>query len=410
MTTYTDKGDKPDGGRFVHFDHITFWVGNAKQAASYYCTRLGFEPVAYKGLETGSRKVAAHVVKQNKILFQFVSPYEPNNEEMGKHLVKHGDGVKDVAFTVEDLDTIVKVSILQKHLAYNEIIFVLVTIDFIFLCVFQRAKERGAVIVKDIWEESDDDGIVRFATVQTYGDTTHTFVERGNYKGAFLPGFRKVTNKDGLSKILPPGRLDFIDHVVGNQPDLQMESVAKWYEKNLMFHRFWSVDDSQIHSQYSALRSIVMTNWEETIKMPINEPAPGKKKSQIEEYVDYYGGAGVQHIALNTQDIISSITNLKQRGMEFLSVPDSYYKMLKERLKNDNVNIMEDLDTLQELKILIDYDENGYLLQIFTKNMQDRPTLFLEVIQRHNHNGFGAGNFKALFEAIEIEQAERGNL
>ncbi|XP_021934058.1 4-hydroxyphenylpyruvate dioxygenase isoform X2 [Zootermopsis nevadensis] len=381
MTTYTNKGPKPDKGRFLHFDHLTFWVGNAKQAASYYCTRLGFEPMAYQGLETGSRKVSAHVVRQNQIVFVFTSAYEPDNDEIGRHLVRHGDGVKDVAFTVEDLDSIV-----------------------------ERAKQHGAKIIKDIWEESDEGGTVRFARVQTYGDTTHTFVERSDYNGLFLPGYKEPLQEDVLCKKLPPGRLDFVDHVVGNQPDQGMVPTADWYEKNLMFHRFWSVDDSQIHSHYSALRSIVMTNWEETIKIPINEPAPGKKKSQIEEYVDYYGGAGVQHIALNTQDIIGAIRNLRERGQEFLQVPDTYYEILRERLKADKVNLIEDLDVLQELKILVDYDENGYLLQIFTKNMQDRPTLFLEVIQRHNHNGFGAGNFKALFEAIEVEQFQRGNL
>ncbi|XP_026468006.1 4-hydroxyphenylpyruvate dioxygenase-like [Ctenocephalides felis] len=381
MTTYTDKGPKPKAGKFLNFDHITFWVGNAKQAASYYCTRMGFEPLAYQGLETGSRKLAKHVVRQNKIVFVFVSAYEPGNEELGRHLVKHGDGAKDVAFAVEDLDAIV-----------------------------QTAKERGAKIVKDIWEEKDEFGKVRFAVVQTYGDTTHTFVERHGYKGLFLPGYKKPLYEDVLCKLLPEAKLNFIDHVVGNQPDLQMEDAAKWYEKTLQFHRFWSVDDSQIHTEYSALRSIVMTNYEETVKMPINEPAPGKRKSQIEEYVEYYGGAGVQHIALNTSDIIQAIRNLKARGTDFLKVPHTYYDMLREHLKKSPVRIQEDLAVLQELNILVDYDDNGYLLQIFTKNMQDRPTLFLEVIQRHNHNGFGAGNFKALFTAIELDQEQRGNL
>lgn len=192
--------------------------------------------------------------------------------------------------------------------------------------------------------------------------------------------------KDALLERLPPAKLDFVDHVVGNQPDLQMESVAAWYERILQFHRFWSVDDSQIHTEYSALRSIVMANYEETVKMPINEPAKGKKKSQIQEYVDYYGGAGVQHIALNTSDIITAIRNLRARGMEFLTIPSSYYDILTENLKHSRTKIKEDMQVLKELNILIDYDENGYLLQIFTKNMQDRPTLFLEVIQRHNHN------------------------
>ncbi|KAF7272581.1 hypothetical protein GWI33_014640 [Rhynchophorus ferrugineus] len=380
MTSYTNKGPKPTNGRFISFDYLQFYVGNAKQAASYYTTRLGFKPLAYKGLETGERKYASHVVQQNQIRFVFTSAYNSGDDDFNNHLIKHGDGVKTVAFEVENLEGIV-----------------------------QRAKEQGAEVVRDIWQESDFDGIVRFATIRTYGHTVHTFVDRSLYQGPFLPGFMSVSD-DSLSATLPPANLDFIDHVVGNQPDNQMESVAKWYENVLQFHRFWSVDDSQLHTEYSALRSIVMANWEENVKMPINEPADGKKKSQIQEYVDYYEGAGVQHIALNTQDIITAVENLQARGIEFLQVPDSYYDIIRERLKDSKVKIAEELDVLQKLKILIDYDENGYLLQIFTKNMQDRPTLFLEIIQRRNHNGFGAGNFKALFEAIEIEQAKRGNL
>jgi len=246
--------------------------------------------------------------------------------------------------------------------------------------------------------------------VKTYGDTTHTFVERLNYPGLFLPGYKVHPSRDLLAAKLPEVGLNFIDHVVGNQPDAEMEPASDWYEKNLQFHRFWSVDDSQIHTEFSALRSIVVTNYEETIKMPINEPAAGKKKSQIQEYVDYYGGAGVQHIALNTSDIIRAITNLRARGTEFLQVPDTYYTTLKENLRNSKVKVTEDMNKLQELNILVDYDDNGYLLQIFSKPLQDRPTVFLEVIQRHNHSGFGAGNFKSLFEAIEADQDERGNL
>jgi len=382
MTTYTDKGPKPEGGKFLNFDHVRFWVGNAKQAASYYCTRLGFSPFAYRGLETGSRQVCSHVVRQNKIVYVFESALLPGNREMGDHLVHHGDGVKDVAFSVTDLDAIVRV-----------------------------AKQRGAVIVRDIWEEKDEGGIVRFAQVKTYGDTIHTLVDRSGYRGLFLPGFKPpVQAQDKILAKLPEIGLDFVDHVVGNQPDLEMEGAARWYEQSLVFHRFWSVDDTQIHTQYSALRSIVVTNWDETIKMPINEPANGKRKSQIQEYVDYYGGAGVQHIAMNTKDIIKAISNLRERGMLFLQVPKVYYKTLRERLSKSRTKIKEDMDTIEALNILVDFDEDGYLLQIFTKNMQDRPTVFLEVIQRHNHQGFGAGNFKALFEAIELDQAQRGNL
>uniref|UniRef100_A0A8C7YP05 4-hydroxyphenylpyruvate dioxygenase n=1 Tax=Oryzias sinensis TaxID=183150 RepID=A0A8C7YP05_9TELE len=356
MTTYTDKGEKHEQGRFLCFDHITFWVGNAKQAASYYCNKLGFEPLAYKGLETGSREVVSHAVKQGKIIYVFSSALNPGNKEMGDHMVKHGDGVKDIAFTVEDCDFLV-----------------------------QKARERGADIIKEPHTLEDKKGKVRLAVLQTYGDTTHTFVERTGYKGLFLPGFHPPLFQDPLLTKLPSGKLDFIDHVVGNQPDDEMVPVVDWYQKTLLFHRFWSVDDKQLQTEFSALRSIVVANYEETVKMPINEPAMGKRKSQIQEYVDYYGGPGVQHIAMNTSDIITSVRNLKDRGMEFMTVPDTYYEQLKENLKHSKVKISEDLDVLQELKILIDYDDNGYLLQIFTKPVQDRPTVFLEVIQRHNH-------------------------
>jgi len=383
-TNYTDKGPKPDRGRFLRFDHIEWWVGNAKQAASFYCTRFGFEPMAYKGLETGNRDVASHVVKQKDTIFVFKSAYEPDseiNKTMGKHLVSHGDGVKDVAFTVEDLDGIML-----------------------------KCKEQGVKVVRDAWEESDEGGTVRFAMVQTYGDTTHTFVERKGYKGLFLPGFKAPLFADALLPLLPSIGLYFIDHVVGNQPNLQMEDAAAWYQRNLLFHRFWSVDDKQMSTEYSALRSIVVTNYEETVKMPINEPAPGKRKSQIQEYIDYYGTAGVQHIALRSFDIIKSIENLRARGMVFLDIPDSYYERLRKRLASSPVKVTEDIATLQKLKILVDYDDEGYLLQIFSKPVQDKPTVFIEIIQRHNHQGFGAGNFKALFECIEADQKTRGNL
>ncbi|XP_033465917.1 4-hydroxyphenylpyruvate dioxygenase [Epinephelus lanceolatus] len=382
MTSYTDKGEKHAKGRFINFHHLTFWVGNAKQAAAYYCDKMGFEPLAYKGLETGSREVVSHVIRQDKIIFAFESALNPGNEEMGEHMIKHGDGVKDIAFHVEDCDFIIK-----------------------------TAKERGAVIVKEPWVEQDSHGKVKYAVIQTYGDTTHTLIEYlSPYKGLFLPGYKQPLFKDPLLAKLPPGGLSFIDHIVGNQPDDQMLPVTDWYQKCLLFHRFWSIDDKQIHTQYSSLRSIVVTNYEETIKMPINEPAAGKKISQIQEYVDYNGGPGVQHIALNTSNIIQSVVNLRARGMEFLAAPDMYYKNLRRNLKTAKIKVKEDLDRLQELKILVDFDDKGYLLQIFTKPVQDRPTLFLEIIQRHNHSGFGAGNFKSLFEAIEKDQDARGNL
>lgn len=384
MTTYTDKGPKPDLGSYTGFDHITFWVGNAKQAATYYCVRLGFKPLGYKGLETGDRHVVTHAVTQGDIVFLFQSPLQPGNEEFGKHQAQHGDGVKDVAFSVEDARGI-----------------------------YTKAVERGATSVHEPWDETDEHGTVTFATVQTYGDTTHTFVDRSKYnapEGVFLPGFGKPLYSDGLLESLAPVGLNFIDHCVGNQPDLQMEKVADWYVNVLQFHRFWSVDDTQMHTDFSALRSIVVTDYDEKVKMPINEPADGKRKSQIQEYVEFYGGAGVQHIALNTDDVISAVAACRTRGMDFLNPPQSYYANLRERLKHSKVTVKEDLDLIEKNRILVDFDDDGYLLQLFTKPVEDRPTLFIELIQRNHHQGFGAGNFKALFEAIESDQAARGNL
>lgn len=235
-------------------------------------------------------------------------------------------------------------------------------------------------------------------------------MERKNYRGPFLPNFSKISGKDALLANLPDCKLNFIDHCVGNQGDLEMVPACELYERQLSFHRFWSVDDKQIHTEYSSLRSIVMTDPDEKVKMPINEPAAGKRKSQIQEFVDFYGGPGVQHIALNTDDIITAVTNLRARGVQFLKAPATYYEQLRKKLAVAKIKVAEPLEVLQELNILIDYDEKGYLLQIFTMPVEDRPTLFFEVIQRHNHQGFGAGNFKSLFEAIEAEQEKRGNL
>jgi len=309
------------------------------------------------------------------------SPLNPGDKKLGEFIVLHGDGVKDVAIEVDDCRA-----------------------------VFEFAKKNGAGIVKEPWEESNEHGTVVFATIKTYGDTVHTFVERKNYKGFFLPGFHKVEDNDPFVTFTEPIGLKFIDHIVGNQPDGEMKQAVEYYEKILGFHQFWSVDDSIIHTEYSSLRSIVVSDPSDKIKLPINEPANGKRKSQIQEYVDYFGTAGVQHIALNTPDIIKAITHLRARGVQFISVPKTYYDDLRVRLSRSSVKIEEDLDVLEKLNILVDFDDQGYLLQIFTKPVQDRPTLFYEVIQRHGHNGFGAGNFKSLFEAIERDQAERGNL
>ncbi|RUS16643.1 4-hydroxyphenylpyruvate dioxygenase [Endogone sp. FLAS-F59071] len=375
---------------YTGFDHLTFTVSNAKQAASYYAIRFGFRHIAYRGLETGSRDVVSHVVQQDRCIFVFQSPLQPNlRQDMAQEVARRGDAVKDVAFTVSDAETIYKATV-----------------------------ARGAKSIHPPHEEHDEHGSVILATVATYGDVHHTFVERRNYKGVFLPGFvdhkTALRWEDPLESKLPAIGINYIDHVVGNQPDHQMTAACEWYENCLDFHRFWSVDDSQIHTEYSSLRSIVMASPNDLVKMPINEPADGKKKSQIQEFVDFYGGAGVQHIALNTTDIITAVSNLRERGADFLTIPQTYYDNLRLRLTHHNKTaqrpIKEDIDVLQALNILVDYDDNGYLLQIFTKPVEDRPTVFLEVIQRNHHEGFGAGNFKSLFESLEREQELRGNL
>jgi 4-hydroxyphenylpyruvate dioxygenase len=336
----------------------------------------------YQGLETGNRETCVHVVRNGDIVYAFESALTENCKELSDHVAKHGDGVKDVAFTVDDAAGIHK-----------------------------KAVERGATSVREPTTLEDDHGKVIVASVRTYGDTIHTFVQRVDYKGPFLPGYKAHHLKEVMNELLPRPDLKYMDHCVGNQPDGEMEAAASWYEKMLDFHRFWSVDDKMIHTNYSSLRSVVVADFDENVKMPINEPANGMRKSQIQEYVDYYAGAGVQHIAMRTEDIVTTVTRMKERGVEFLDkIPDAYYDRLKEGLKNANLEVKEDIETLRKLKILVDYDEKGYLLQIFTKNTQDRPTFFLEVIQRRNHQGFGAGNFKALFEAIEAEQEMRGNL
>ncbi|KAL4932816.1 4-hydroxyphenylpyruvate dioxygenase family protein [Aspergillus undulatus] len=377
------------------YDHVHWYVGNAKQAASYYITRMGFKRIAYKGLETNSRTVCSHVIRNGAITFVLTSPLRSLDQidrfpveeqellkEIHHHLEQHGDAVKDVAFEVDSVEA-----------------------------VYGAAVGNGAKSVRGPRVFEDEHGRVVTATIQTYGQTTHTLVERNAYRGLFLPGYRVESGaEDPVASLLPGVLLNRIDHCVGNQDWDEMDKICEYYEKALGFHRFWSVDDKDICTEFSALKSIVMSSPNEIVKMPINEPAKGKKQSQIEEYVDFYNGAGVQHIALLTDDIIRDITNLKARGVEFIKVPETYYEDIKVRLKKAGLQLEEDFETIRALDILIDFDEGGYLLQLFTKHLMDRPTVFIEIIQRHNFSGFGAGNFKSLFEAIEREQALRGNL
>mmetsp|Transcript_37604 Transcript_37604/g.60637 ORF Transcript_37604/g.60637 Transcript_37604/m.60637 type:complete len:448 (+) Transcript_37604:22-1365(+) len=363
------------------FHHLEFWVGNAKQTATWFIARLGFEPVAYRGLETGNRETVTHVVQQGTVRFAFTSSLNPDNVDIAAHHAKHGDGVRDVAIRVKDCRAL-----------YDKLI------------------SNGATSVSAPSEIKDEHGAAVIASIQTYGDTVHSLVELQDYTGPFLPGFVAVTEEDPLSKITESPKLQFVDHVVGNQPDGTMEEVCKWYEDVMGFKRFWSVDDKQVTTKYSSLRSVVMTDADETVKMPINEPADGLRKSQIQEFVDYYDGPGVQHIALRTFDIVHTVNMLRARGIKFLQVPPTYYKDLRARLAESDTQVKEDLDTIENLNILVDFDDRGYLLQIFMRPIQDRPTVFIECIQRQSHEGFGVGNFKALFEAIEREQQLRGNL
>ena len=353
-------------------DYIEFWVGNAKQSAHYYRAAMGFKLVAYRGPETGVRDRASYVLEQDKIRLILTTPMGPEGE-MAAHIAKHGDGVRDMAFWVDDAR--------DAH---------------------KKAVERGAVSVQEPTVLKDDDGEVIIAGIRTYGDTIHTIVERKNYKGIFMPGYRAVS-----SPYEPTGTgLKYVDHCVGNVELGKMNAWVEFYSRVLGFYNLLSFDDKAISTEYSALMSKVMSNGNGRIKFPINEPAKGKKKSQIEEYLDFYRGPGVQHIAIATDDIVKTVRELKSRGIEFLSIPKTYYETVLDRVGK----IDEDIAPLAELGILVDRDDEGYLLQIFTKPAQDRPTLFYEIIQRKGAKSFGAGNFKALFESIEREQALRGNL
>jgi 4-hydroxyphenylpyruvate dioxygenase len=353
-------------------DYIEFYVGNAKQTSLFYQHCMGFELVAYAGPETGVRDRASYVLQQNKIRFVLTTALKPDTE-ISKHVSKHGDGVKVLALWVDDA---------RKS--------------------FYETTSRGAEPASQPQVLKDEFGEVVVASIKTYGETIHTFVERKNYRGVFLPGFEPRKN----SLAPNPIGLKYIDHCVGNVELGKMNHWVEYYEKVMGFKLLVTFDDKDISTEYSALMSKVVSNGNGYIKFPINEPADGKKKSQIEEYLDFYNGPGVQHIAIATDDILYTVSELRKRGMEFLYVPDTYYDEVLERVGK----IDEDIKELKKLNILIDRDEEGYLLQIFTKPIQDRPTLFFEIIERNGAKSFGKGNFKALFESIEREQALRGNL
>lgn len=354
-------------------DYVELYVGNAKQSSHYYRSAFGFSLVAYCGPETGVRDRASYVLQQDKVRLVLTTPLLPDHQ-ITNHVKLHGDGVHDIALWVDEAGT-----------SYRE------------------TTRRGAKGVMEPTTIRDEFGEVRKSAIAIYGDTIHTFVERRNYRGAFMPGYRAVEGPDVVAR---PVGLKYIDHMVGNVGWGQMNTWVKFYEDVMGFKMFKHFDDNDISTEYSALMSKVMSNGNERIKFPINEPAKGKKKSQIEEYLDFYHGPGVQHIAMATDNIIETVSKMKGQGVEFLRVPNTYYQDLGKRVGK----IDEPMDELAKLGILVDRDDEGYMLQLFTKPVQDRPTLFFEVIQRKGSRSFGKGNFKALFEAIEREQALRGNL
>jgi 4-hydroxyphenylpyruvate dioxygenase len=355
-------------------DHVEFWVGNARQAAAYYRALWGFTPVAFSGLETRVRDRASYVMVQNDIRFVFTAPLTPDGE-IAEHVRTHGDGVHDIAFAVDDVEA-----------------------------AWRETTSRGAASALAPTElDGGEDGVLRRASIRTYGEVLHSFVDRSSFAGAFAPGYRKVKAPahaaGGLSLLE-------VDHCVGNVGLGEMDRFVDFYRDVLGFAQLIHYDDKVIHTEYSALMSKVMTNGNGRIKFPINEPATGKKKSQIQEYLDWYRSPGCQHIAMRTDDIVGTVSRLRDNGIEFLGLPHEYYATLADRVGDVGVPI----ETLEELGIEADRDEEGYLLQIFTRPVQDRPTFFFEIIERHGSRGFGVGNFKALFEAIEREQARRGNL
>lgn len=373
--TLAEKLQNNPGNEFLPLngtDYIEFYVGNAKQAAHYYKTAFGYQSLAYAGPETGLKDRVSYVLQQGKVRLMLTTALN-SQHEIAEHVKLHGDGVKILALAVDD--------------AYKS---------------YEETIKRGAKSYVAPYTLQDENGEVKISGIYTYGETVHLFVERKNYNGIFMPGFRAWESAYNPSDV----GLLYVDHCVGNVGWNRMNDTVKWYEEVMGFTNILSFDDTQITTEYSALMSKVMSNGNGYVKFPINEPAEGKKKSQIEEYINFYEGEGVQHVAIATNDIISTVRSLKARGVEFLDTPNAYYDDLLDRVGK----IDESIEPLRELKILVDRDEEGYLLQIFTKPVEDRPTLFYEIIQRKGAKSFGAGNFKALFESIEREQASRGNL
>ncbi len=357
-------------------DHVRFFVGNARQSAYFYRNAFGFDVVAYAGLETGSRDEAGYVLRQGDITFVLTSPIRADHPGM-QRLMLHGDGVQDIAMEVDDVRA-----------------------------AYEFTTGRGAISVCAPTILKDTCGIYEYATIQAYGDTTHTFMNRSRYSGVFAPGYQPLDAERYNPRTFHSVGLTAIDHIVGNVEEGKMDEWVHFYEHILGFSQLVHFDDKDISTEYTALMSKVVQDGSGRIKFPLNEPAEGRKKSQIEEYLEFYGGPGVQHIALETKDIIQTVTALKHNDVSFLRVPPTYYDMLPERVGA----IDEDLQKIADLDILVDRDEEGYLLQIFTKPVEDRPTVFFEIIERHGSRSFGKGNFKALFEAIERDQAERGTL
>jgi 4-hydroxyphenylpyruvate dioxygenase len=351
-------------------DHVEFWVANARQAAYFYNKAMGFTPVAYSGLETGVRDRTSYVLQQGQVRFVVTAALQPDSE-IGDHVLRHGDGVKVVALEVPDVEK-----------------------------AWKEATTRGAKGFAEPTERYDADGVIRLAAIHTYGETIHLLVDRSDYKGAFAPGYKV------LNSIPDESGIREIDHIVGNVELGKMDEWVKYYENVFGMTEMIHFSDKAISTEYSALMSKVCVDGTGKVKFPINEPAEGKRKSQIEEYLEYYGSPGVQHIALASEDIVKTVDILRSRGMNFLWVPEVYYEEALERVGQITESYMD----LERLGILVDRDDEGYLLQIFTKPVQDRPTVFFEVIERHGSRGFGVGNFKALFEAIEREQERRGNL